>query len=280
MLSSHAGSPFVAGIMNPRVYIPEGVVQASGPDELARVLIHELAHVQQKDSWVLVLQELVTLPFWFHPLVHWMNRELDRAREELCDNHVLRDSQPTDYARTLLQLAQRPARRPGLAGALSILWPEHRLVSRIRLLLDRRRDRRTFLGTGPRLLTWSCIALLTLGTSLVRVDVEAGGVDTLGKTSKPAEYQFIDIHPQFAPAKINARGQVAGRLVSANPLKSQAAIWSREQGLRGVRNSRRPKPCSPRPSCVWSIIGRRSTGRSPTAPRSSRRSDPKRIPGC
>ena len=226
LLTSQINSPFVSGVFHPRIYLPRELVGASGPDELAQILIHELAHVKRKDAWVLALERLVTLPLWFHPLVHWMNRELDRAREELCDNHVLCDSHSSDYARTLLRLAQLQANRWGLVGRLSILLPEHRLVSRIRWLLDKGRDRRTFLATGERLVTASFIVLVAIGASLVRMSADVSEGDSLSGAAKRTEYRFIETPPQFTPSKIDRRGQVVGML------NSRPAIWSREQGLR------------------------------------------------
>jgi predicted ATPase len=39
--------------------------------------------------------------------VHLLNRELTKAREEICDNHVLLHREATSYGETLLRLAQR-----------------------------------------------------------------------------------------------------------------------------------------------------------------------------
>ena len=136
----------------------------------AGVLIHEFAHIQRRDPWVLRLQRLVTIPLWFHPLVHWMNRELDRAREELCDNHVLRDSSPSNYAETLLALALQCPKAPGPTLTLSILRGEHHLASRIRRLLDGDRDRSTRLATGERIGDMPLIAGLIARCGGVRLD--------------------------------------------------------------------------------------------------------------
>ena len=62
---------------------------------------------------------------WPHLLVHFASGQLTRAREEICDNHVIRCSDPRGYARTLLALTEQcwplGTLRPGL-GLLTARW--------------------------------------------------------------------------------------------------------------------------------------------------------------
>ncbi|MCL4181616.1 MAG: hypothetical protein KJ072_28250 [Verrucomicrobia bacterium] len=234
MVSSQVSTPSVTGLIRPWVILPKEAVQGDDKDALARVLIHEFAHIQRRDPWVLRLQRLVTIPLWFHPLVHWMNRELDRAREELCDNHVLRDSSPSNYAETLLALALQCAKAPGPTLTLSILRGEHHLESRIRRLLDGDRDRSTRLATRDRVAIWSLIVGLTLGASGVRLDGINQPSDSEAAAWESADYQFIDVDPRFWPSDINEHRQVAGRLMADDGTNSTAAIWTPERGLENV----------------------------------------------
>ena len=234
MVSSQVSTPCVTGFIRPWVMLPREAVQGDDEDALARVLIHEFAHIQRRDPWVLRLQRLVTIPLWFHPLVHWMNRELDRAREELCDNHVLRDSSPSNYAETLLALALQCAKAPGPTLTLSILRGEHHLASRIRRLLDGDRDRSTRLATRERVAIWSLIVGLSLGASGVRLDGINQPSDSEAAAPESADYQFIDIDPRFWPSDINAHRWVAGRLMADDGTNSTAAIWSPDRGLEKV----------------------------------------------
>ena len=110
--------PVAAGLWRPWVILPEGLAESLASDSLRDVLVHECAHVVRLDAWVGLLQRLAGTLFWPHPLVHYASGQLTRAREEVCDNHVLRCGSPRGYARTLLALTEQclplGAVRPGL----------------------------------------------------------------------------------------------------------------------------------------------------------------------
>ncbi len=89
-LSEHIATPVVAGLFRPTVLLPASLPAAIDPDRLRDILLHECAHVARRDPWVVVLQRLVAVVYWPHPLVHFLNRQLARCREEVCDNWVLR----------------------------------------------------------------------------------------------------------------------------------------------------------------------------------------------
>jgi galactose mutarotase-like enzyme len=72
------------------VVLPQALAATLTAPELRDVLIHECAHVLRRDTLVGVLPRLAAALYWPHPLVHHMNSQLARAREEVCDNFVLR----------------------------------------------------------------------------------------------------------------------------------------------------------------------------------------------
>jgi beta-lactamase regulating signal transducer with metallopeptidase domain len=195
--SARVAGPVSVGLLRPVVVLPPGLAAALEPDSLRDVLIHECAHVCRRDQWVGLAQRLVAIALWPHPLVHLLNRELGRAREEICDNYVLAGqanrAQARGYARALLALAEsirdarrsddlqgwnrrrgRPPTHPPLP-AIGILGPGWPLEARVAGLLDTRRTVMTRLTPRTRLLAVICFCAATLaaaGTRLIAAAAE------------------------------------------------------------------------------------------------------------
>ena len=79
-------TPFVFGLIKPRIYIP------SGMDEAQRecVIAHETAHLKRKDHWWKTIGFALLSVYWFHPLL-WISYLLfSRDIERACDERVVK----------------------------------------------------------------------------------------------------------------------------------------------------------------------------------------------
>ncbi len=105
--------------------------------------MHEMAHIRRRDHLIVLLQELARALYWPIVTVHGLIRELGQAREELCDNHVLRDRDALSYGETLLHLAELSWEARPLRTTVGILHWKGALERRIAGLLDQRRSTMT-----------------------------------------------------------------------------------------------------------------------------------------
>jgi beta-lactamase regulating signal transducer with metallopeptidase domain len=154
---STLAGPVTAGVFRPVVILPKGLADRLDPTALRDVLVHECAHALRRDGLVGLLQRLAALVFWPHPLIHRLNRLLSRAREEACDDFVLRDGDPRRFARTLLLLAESPASdRPG-AAVVGLFERRWRLEDRVARILE---PRKTLMVRSQRGMVLSAMALL------------------------------------------------------------------------------------------------------------------------
>ena len=172
-ISGAAQGPVSVGLLRPRVVLPEGMVESISESTLRDVLVHECAHVLRRDSWVGLLQRLAGALFWPHPWVHYLNGQLTRACEEVCDNHVLRCGDACSYARTLVALTAlcRPTglTRPGI-GLLGARWT---LADRVAGLLDPGRVSMTRASIRTKVVLGLVLGVVVLSGASVRVGNQA-----------------------------------------------------------------------------------------------------------
>lgn len=104
------GTPFVLGLLRPRIYVPEGMDDTALP----QVLAHERCHIRRGDHLVKPLAFLLLALHWFNPVLWAAYVLLGRDMENACDERVLRGVDGAGraaYSRALVACAvrQRPA---------------------------------------------------------------------------------------------------------------------------------------------------------------------------
>lgn len=104
------GTPFVLGLLRPRIYVPEGMDDAALP----QVLAHERCHIRRGDHLVKPLAFLLLALHWFNPVLWAAYVLLGRDMENACDERVLRGVDGAGraaYSRALVACAvrERPA---------------------------------------------------------------------------------------------------------------------------------------------------------------------------
>ena len=99
--SENVSSPFVLGIINPRIYLPFSMNE----QDLEHVVAHEQAHIRRKDHWWKPLGFLLLTIHWFNPLMWLAYVLLCRDIELACDEKVIKElgnEQRADYTQALV----------------------------------------------------------------------------------------------------------------------------------------------------------------------------------
>ena len=100
-------TPFVLGIIAPRIYVPESV----SPEELPQVLAHERCHIRRWDHVVKPFAFLLLAVNWFNPVLWAAYVLLGRDMENACDEMALKNAdaaQRAAYSRALVSCAAQP----------------------------------------------------------------------------------------------------------------------------------------------------------------------------
>ena len=132
--SERVASPFVLGLIRPRIYLPFGL------DEGAReqVLTHERAHIARGDHVIKPLGWLILAVYWYNPLVWLAYALFCRDIELACDERVIRRlpvSGRADYSQALLDLS-RPHHG---VGACPLAFGESAVKGRVKSVLTYKR---------------------------------------------------------------------------------------------------------------------------------------------
>lgn len=100
-------TPFVLGIIAPRIYVPESV----SPEDLPQVLAHERCHIRRWDHVMKPFAFLLLAVHWFNPGLWAAYILLGRDMENACDELALKNADPSRraaYSRALVSCAAQP----------------------------------------------------------------------------------------------------------------------------------------------------------------------------
>lgn len=134
---SGKGSPFVCGILRPRIYLPAHLA----PQEERYIRLHEEIHIRRRDPLLRALAWLAVMIHWFNPLVwaafHFSGRDMEMA----CDEAVIKEmgaGVKKAYSESLLAMASGK----GISRGIPLAFGEGDTGSRIRNVLRYRRPKR------------------------------------------------------------------------------------------------------------------------------------------
>lgn len=101
LLCDGISSPFILGIIKPKIYLPSAM-----PEEQRQyVIAHEKAHLKRRDHWWKPLGFFVLTAYWFNPLIWAAYILLCRDIELACDERVIKsmgEESKKSYSEALL----------------------------------------------------------------------------------------------------------------------------------------------------------------------------------
>lgn len=183
-LADRIPSPFVLGLIRPKIYLPSDL---EGADR-DWVLRHEQAHIRRGDPIWKALAFLALCLHWFNPLV-WAafflgERDMEMACDEQAARGLSRD-QRADYASLLLRLSA------GTPAGLPLAFGQGNTAARIKhLLRDRRTSRRALAATGVVVLALAVVLVLK-PTAAEEVIAGQAAVVTQDAVLEEAEYYTL-----------------------------------------------------------------------------------------
>lgn len=167
-LSDYVPTPFVIGVIRPRIYLPSSLQEK----EMEYIILHERTHIRRGDHIIRMLSFLTLAVYWFHPLI-WAAYYLSGKDMEMsCDEAVMRkmgEGIRADYATSLLNLATGRF----LPGGTPLAFGEGDTKSRIKNVMRWRRPKPALAGIAVAVVV---VAAVVLGTNPVTAEAESGGL--------------------------------------------------------------------------------------------------------
>ena len=155
-ISDSAGSPFVLGLIHPKIYLSASV----DPDSIGYVLAHERAHLSRLDHLWKVTGWLILSVYWFNPLIWIAFILFQNDIETACDEKVIRDcslDEKKKYAKALMFCSEN---RKEVHTFLSA-FGEIDVKERIRKILDYRKPSGKITITALVIIAVCAVFLLT-----------------------------------------------------------------------------------------------------------------------
>ena len=124
-------TPFVLGVLAPRIYVPETVSEQDFP----QVLAHERSHIRRWDHVWKPLAFLLLAVNWFNPVLWAAYVLLGRDMERACDEMVLKNATPAQraaYSRALVACAAQPK----MAAVCPLAFGEVAVKERVKNVLN------------------------------------------------------------------------------------------------------------------------------------------------
>ena len=167
-------SPFVFGIIKPKIYLPEGLSDS----DILCILAHEKSHIRRRDYIVKFLTVPILALHWFNPFV-WLATKLMSTDMELsCDElalSTLSTDCKKDYANALLNISMR---QNGITFGGILGFGESGIKTRIKGVLKMKKPKLWTTVAAIAVIVIAAVCLLTnaIGnTSTGGLDNEVGG---------------------------------------------------------------------------------------------------------
>ena len=256
-------TPMLVGWLRPTILLPISMLSGFTPQQIELIIAHELGHVRRWDYLANLLQVVIETILFYHPIVHWISRDVREARESCCDDLVLAlaEGSPVVYASALADLEElrldTTVAAPALAASGGVL------LTRIRRIVG---AQAVMHDTLPRTGGWpvalvlaaSLLAVLrlhglpSLATTLLRVPVASTAAIT-GNTallnSAPAAAPVAPASVESAPARASATLESAAVVVQSPPRPhiGVASVAFAPPRVTNIRERLSPMPSVPEP---------------------------------
>jgi Antirepressor regulating drug resistance, predicted signal transduction N-terminal membrane component len=142
-------SPYVYGIISPKIVISEDILNKLEKEELKYVFLHEVTHIKRKDLIVNVFIIMLQAIYWFNPVIWYSLYRFKQDCEVACDATALKTLnayEAREYGQTIINMIKINTRSKILLGTLGFAnkYSKRRII--MITLFNKRSTLRTAIG--------------------------------------------------------------------------------------------------------------------------------------
>ena len=132
--SQKINSPSLCGLIKPKILIPVSVAANIGDEEFKYIIMHELTHLKNKDIFINYAITLLSIIYWFNPLLLYAFHKMRQDCEISCDGQVisyLGASENLQYGNTIIKVLELAGKSNRLIGTTSMVLNSFEIKRRI-----------------------------------------------------------------------------------------------------------------------------------------------------
>lgn len=134
--STETNSPMVVSLLKPKIILPENILKQLSTEQLAPIVLHELAHIQRNDIWFSHFQEFIAIVFWWSPVIRLLNKKIHIDRELACDLRAVQQLKNNkQYAQSLIDCAKLMITQQRSVLAMGLFSQKKELTNRVNTVL-------------------------------------------------------------------------------------------------------------------------------------------------
>ncbi len=153
-------SPILVGLISPQIILSSSCIHK---EHLEYIFIHELTHYKRKDLWWKTAMIIVSIVYWFNPIVYRLNTRFEKEIEFSCDENVVSSLSTVDrkkYGLAILETINSKNENNKTYG-VCLSTPKQKLERRLTKMLNfKSMKKSTKIGS-------TTLALTLLSTALI-----------------------------------------------------------------------------------------------------------------
>lgn len=132
--SGEIGSPSLCGLLKPRILIPVNAANDVSHEEFKCIVMHELCHLKNKDIFINWIISLLSIIYWFNPILLYGFHKIRQDCEFHCDNQVisyLAEDENIQYGNALIRVLELGIKNRRVIGTAPMIMNNSEIKRRI-----------------------------------------------------------------------------------------------------------------------------------------------------